>query len=82
MCTASCVCVCVCWGQGSGGLRGEDSRHDLLEALQCLLEVVVVLMAGVCVLDEVWEGRGEGRCRGSRREGEGEQRGVGGGVGK
>ena len=76
------LCACVCWGQSSGGLRGEDSRHDLLEALQCLLEVVVVLMAGVCVLDEVWEGRGEERCRGSRREGKGEQRGVGGGAGK
>ena len=34
-------------------LRGEDSRHDLLEALQCFLEVVVVFMAGVCVLDEI-----------------------------
>ena len=43
------------------------------------MEVVVVLMAGVCVLDEVWKRRGEGRCRGSRREGKGEQRGMGGG---
>ena len=57
--------MCVCWGQGSGGLRGEDSRHDLLEALQCLLEVVVVLMAGVCVLDEVWEGEERGGAGGA-----------------
>ena len=34
--------------------EGEDSRHDLLEALQRFLGVVVVLMAGVCVLDEIW----------------------------